>query len=288
MMMKVDPPEIEYSYATLPLTKLHYVTCGSGPPLIMVPATISKIDNWLALAQFISQRFTVHFFELPGHGKSTPFEKSYDSKFVAETVESLLDYLDYDKVSLMGFSFGGVLSLHTLNLLQDRIDKVILLSPCVTNQAITLSDSRKVGLKRFAAFMKRPGIQSIFVKLLHSANLGCHTATFIRRLGKVEDTIPLEEVLCALPASTLEVLIYQANEILSIDFPELKSPLPHTCYFAMSINDPVLDFGTTLGFLEAYFENVVIQRFTFPYHQPPSLPTFDELNQDYGQFLDLI
>ena len=69
MSVKTKAPEIRYDYANLPLTKLHYVTCGDGPPLIMVPATMSKIKNWLPLAQFMGQKFTVHFFELPGHGR---------------------------------------------------------------------------------------------------------------------------------------------------------------------------------------------------------------------------
>jgi len=42
-------------------------------PLIIVPATISELENWLSLAQFMAQWFHVYFFELPGHGRSEPF-----------------------------------------------------------------------------------------------------------------------------------------------------------------------------------------------------------------------
>jgi hypothetical protein len=283
-----NPPPVNYNFIDLPLTKLHYVICGEGPPLIMVPATMSKISNWLPLAQFMGQRFTVHFFELPGHGKSTPFQTEYTSKKVAESLGDFIDSFGFKTVGLLGFSFGGILALHTLNHLQEKINKVILISPCVSKNAVLLSKNRKEGLRKFLSILKIPIVQKGFVNFLHSERYGFFCAALIRKLGKVENTIPLEETLCGLPASTLDVLIYQANEILNAEFPGRESPCSQKCYFAMSVNDPVLDFQTTLGFLDGYFEEVHAERFTFPYHQPPVLPTFAELNQHYGHFLELI
>src|SRR3990172_8107874 len=89
----VEPPQVSDHFVQLPQTNLHYIKCGDGPPLIMVPATISKIENWLALAQFLGQRFTVYFFELPGHGKSSPFPEAFSSELAAETVEAFIDRL---------------------------------------------------------------------------------------------------------------------------------------------------------------------------------------------------
>jgi len=288
MIRYCSPPPVKYDQIELPLTNLHYVTCGEGPPLIMVPATMSKISNWLPLAQFMGQRFTVHFFELPGHGKSTPFPIPYSSRLVAESIEVFLNQLGYSSVALLGFSFGGILALHTLNYLHKRIDEVILISPCVTPNAVMLSRRRKRGVSMFLTLLSIPMVKDLFVRFLHSDALGHHCAAFVRRLGHVENTIPLEDILCGLPASTLDVLIYQANEILNLDFPVHSPPLPNRCYFAMSINDPVLDFDLTLGFLSQNFNELITERFNFPYHQPPVLPTYAELNQDYGHFLGLI
>jgi pimeloyl-ACP methyl ester carboxylesterase len=285
---RTPAPELKFNHIELPLTKLHYVTCGEGPPLIMVPATISKLSNWLPFAQFFGQRFTVYFFELPGHGKSTPFAQAYSSKLVAESVGAFLDQLGYSSAALLGFSFGGILALHTLNHLRERINKVIFISPCVSQNAIILSDSRKVSLRKLLTFLRTPVIQHCVVKILHSKRFGYNCAALFRKLGKVENTIPLEAILCGLPASTVDVLIYQACEILKCEFPLPKSPLLQKCYFAMSINDPVLDFQTTYDFLDVYFQEVFTARFTFPYHQPAVLPTFSELNQDYGHFLSMI
>jgi len=284
----VNPPSASYKLERLPLTTLHYVTCGEGSPLIMLPATMSKIKNWLPLAQFMAQKFKVFFFELPGHGKSTPFKMSYSSDQVAESMGDFIDNLGYSSVGLFGFSFGGILTLQMLNHLQEKIDKVILISPCVSKNTVLLTGSRKRALHQFLAFLKIPLVQKCFVHFLHHERYGFVCAGVIRRLGKVENTIALEEILCWLPTATVDALIYQANEILNYEIPPRKSPYPQKCYFAMSINDPVLDFGMTLDILDGHFEDILIKRFRFPYHQPPVLPTFEELNLHYGPFLDLI
>jgi len=67
------PPDPTFGKVKLPGTTLHYVKAGSGPPLVIVPATVSLISQWLPLTQFMGQRFTAYFFELPGHGQSTPY-----------------------------------------------------------------------------------------------------------------------------------------------------------------------------------------------------------------------
>src|SRR3989338_8016363 len=102
--------EITYHLIDLPLTRLHYLKCGHGKPLVILPATISAIDNWLNLVQFLAQKFTVYFFELPGHGQSKAFISTYKSDLVARTVEDFLDKLGISRFYLMGFSFGVILT----------------------------------------------------------------------------------------------------------------------------------------------------------------------------------
>ena len=97
--------EISIHYAALPQTKLRYAKCGEGPPVIMVPATISWIEDWIPMIQMMGTRFTVYFFELPGHGKSSAFAENFISELVAESVEAFADYLGIDRFSLMGFSY---------------------------------------------------------------------------------------------------------------------------------------------------------------------------------------
>lgn len=286
--MRATPsaPEVSDHYIDLPLTKLHYVKCGSGPPLIMVPATISRIENWVGLAQFMGQKFTTYFFELPGHGKSTSFPTNFSSELVAETVESFIDELGFSKITLMGFSFGGVLSIKTLQHLQDRVERVVLIAPCVTKRAILLSRGRKMFLHQFYKFLKKPWVQNSLVSLLHNPRTEDKIVSFFQMIGNVEDNLNLKKSLQRLPQSTLDVLAYQLEEGLNLDHPALSQPFSQPLHFAMSVNDPLLDFTTTLNFLDSYFSDISSIVLTLPYHQPPEQPTFEQIRADYSNFLE--
>ena len=104
-MFKKQPTSYDISFMDLPLSRLHVLETGQGEPLIMVPATISELENWRTLAQFMGQWFHVYFFELPGHGESSPFREEFSSHQVAKLVEQMADHLGLERFNLMGFSF---------------------------------------------------------------------------------------------------------------------------------------------------------------------------------------
>ncbi len=116
-MFNTQPSSCKTYFIDLPLTRLHILETGRGAPLIMVPATISELENWLPLAQFMGQWSHVYFFELPGHGQSEPFREHFSSQQVAQLVAQLADKLGFKRFSLMGFSFGGILTMQTFKLL---------------------------------------------------------------------------------------------------------------------------------------------------------------------------
>jgi pimeloyl-ACP methyl ester carboxylesterase len=282
------PPEVTHHLIDLPLTRLHYVKCGEGPPLIMVPATISAIDNWLSLIQFMGQSFTAHFFELPGHGKSTAFEQKYTSELVAQSVEHLIDALGFETINIMGSSFGGVLTMKTVYHLQHRLERVILLSPVTAHHALSFSRPHKMALLTMMRFFSIPSVNRIFIKVIHNDWLGKYFTAFIRRFGQVEESVPLEEKLKDIKGSTIQVLTHQLVEILTLEYSPPPIKFKHPCFFAMSVLDPLLSFDTTLNIVREQFEQVNVERFYFPYHQPKVMPTFDELNWDFGKFIDMI
>ena len=269
----------------LPLTKLHYAKCGSGPPLIIVPATMSHIEDWIGLIQFMSQKFTTYFFELPGYG-STPFKENFSSKLVARTVESFADNLEIKKFSIMGFSFGGILTLSTVDYLKDRIDKVILSSPCISKRTMRFSRRRLVIARLILLSLKNNFIREPVFKFINNKRFGKHFVLLIRKFGKIEETIPIEEILIKMPKYTLDVLAYQANEILNFEISNLNVPFNKDCCFAMSVNDPVLNFNKTEEIIRKNFKSCFVFKLYCPYHQLPKNPTVEELNKEYGRLLE--
>jgi pimeloyl-ACP methyl ester carboxylesterase len=284
-MFTNQPSPYKTYFVQLPLSCLHVLETGKGEPLIMVPATISELENWLPLAQFMAQWFHVYFFELPGHGQSEPFRERFSSQRVAEVVTQLADKLEFERFNLMGFSFGGILAMRTFKLLSHRIERMILLAPCLDHRALPFSRVRMQLLYRSNQLLGQPNIQARFVDLIHNPYTVSLTVKALQKIGRI-DTISLEQKLSRTTAGTISVLNAQVNEILTTEF-EVEAERYNTpCYFAMSIHDPLLRFDTTHEILQKHFVNVNTVRLTYPYHQPPAPFTYEELNRDFFETVD--
>lgn len=288
MTSNTHPPQETYGDMILPDTRLHYVKAGTGAPLIIVPATVSLIRQWLPLTQFMGQRFTSYFFELPGHGGSTPYPGKFKSCLVPKTVEAFVNNLGYYKFHLMGFSFGGLLALRTLEHLQDRIEKVILLSPSVSRRALKWSMPRQWIFKASIKAMKNPMLLKGAHHIMNAPYLEKPLTYALSMVSKVDRRILESKHALRIPLTTLDVFAHTMDEIFQMEYQYLKAPFNNPCYFGMSINDDILDYGLTEQIVSKHFQRITIQKFTHPYHQPPEPPTFEWLNREFGQFLDMI
>jgi pimeloyl-ACP methyl ester carboxylesterase len=275
-----QPPSSKTYFVDLPLSRLHIMEVGSGEPLIIVPATISELNEWRSLAQFMAQWFRVYFFELPGHGRSTPLRERFSSHQVAHLVEQLVDELGFERFNLLGFSFGGILAMQAFKRLHARIDRLGLIAPCLGHRSLHLSPSRQYWMRHFIRFLGIPIVQRRFYDLVHRPRSRQLIVKTVQKIGHLERTIPLERKLGKITMGTIEVLNAQVQEILTMRFkaPPTKYDVP--CYFAMSIYDPLVHFDTSLDIVHEHFTNVNIARLTYPFHQPPIPFTYEELNRD--------
>ncbi|MDX1378624.1 MAG: alpha/beta hydrolase, partial [Anaerolineales bacterium] len=276
-MLNIQPASYKTGFIDLPLSRLHMMETGEGEPLIIVPATISELENWRTLAQFMAQWFHVYFFELPGHGESEPFEGGFSSQKVAELIGQLADKLGHQRFNLMGFSFGGILAMQTFKLLSYRIDRMILIAPCLGRPALPFSNLRLSLLRKSNQLLGRSKIRDGFVNLIHNPRTVSKVVKILQKIGKLEDTIPLREKLPRTKASTIEVLNAQINEILTTNFDEELDKYNTPCYFAMSEHDPLLRFDTTHEILQNHFGNLSTVKLGYPFHQPPAPFTYEEL-----------
>jgi hypothetical protein len=280
------PPSHKAYFIKLPLARLHVLETGRGAPLIMVPATISELQNWLPLAQFMGQWFHVYFFELPGHGQSEPFREAFSSQRVAQLVEQLADELGFERFSLMGFSFGGMLAMQTFKRLSARIDRVVFIAPCLDHRALPFSAFRLSILYKFNQFMSAPSMQSRFYQLIHNEFTASVVVKCLQKIGHLENTALLQQKLLHTTPGTISVLNAQISEILTAEFE--VTPVKHQtpCYFAMSVYDPLLRFDITLNVVYNHFEHVKSVPLFYPFHQPPGAFTYEELNRNFYKTVD--
>ncbi len=272
--------------AELTLTRLRYATCGSGPPLIVVPATVSLIEDWVPMIQFLGLRYRVCFFEMPGHGGSTPMAGGFSSQRLAEVIGELGDHVGADRFSLLGFSFGGILTVRALQTLGHRVDKVGLLSPCVSKRALTRPMVDRAMVSAAVAALAHRAPRRVLAALLGNELAVRLVVWFMCSIGGFETPTDLKARLMSYSTSTIEVLAAQIREILSVTEEDLAGPYHVPCFFGMSVNDPLLDYTRTERFVRDNFADLVSERFDWPYHAPPEPLTFEDYCRDYGSLLE--
>jgi len=285
--MPLPLPSTKTYLVELPLCNLHVMEAGVGPPLIMAPATISELDDWASLVQFMAQWFTVYFFELPGHGRSTPFKQTFTSDQVAEAVEQLADHIGAARFNLMGFSFGGILAMKTFQRLHQRIERVVFIAPCLTSRAVLLSPFQKKIMDWFSRLLKTPAFRSFMLQVNRRAWSRSILVRFIQSMGKAEKGVLLDEKLSRMGSSTMDVVACELQDVLLTEFIPPTVPCQTPCYFAMSDLDPLIDYQKTLAELARHFGNINKLELHYPFHQPPKPFTYEELNRDFGETVDL-
>lgn len=273
---------IVHKSITLPHGQLSYYQAGQGEPLVLLPATMSRAESTFPLIEFLAQRFTVYFIELPGHGASDALHP-YSALAVAKVLESFMDRAGIERVVLMGFSFGGVLTLSVLQVLSARIDRVILISPLVDSKTILVPLWARWLLLGFVSAVQPRLLRRVLFWHIHTPSGARFWSWFVSRVGNVEHPQFVEARLGTLDQDTFDTLRIQMVEMMHTAPP--KAPLPQRCFFAMSTRDPMLDFRRTREVVNGVFSAVSELQLDFPYHQPPETFSFDYLSQHYGRSL---
>ena len=280
------PPPVSIHQADLALTSLRYAACGDGPPLIIVPATISLIEDWTPMIEFVGQHYRAYFFEMPGHGGSSPLVEGFSSVRLAGVIGDLADHLGIEDFALLGFSFGGILTLRALQGLGDRVNRVGLLSPCVSNRALTRPPIDRALVSAMISALGHRMPRKAVARLLGSESAVRLLAWFMQEVGGFESPTDIRQRLMSFSSSTLDVLVSQVREILTVTDEDLAGPYPQPCFFGMSEFDPLLDYAVTERFVRANFTDLIVETFDWEYHAPPEPLTFDDYVRDYTPLLE--
>lgn len=102
-----DPPaNFRHQTATVNGVKIHYVTGGTGDPLVLVHGFGQNWFMWNRLLPELSKHFTVIAPDLRGVGESDKPADGYDKKTMAVDIHELVKSLGYKSVNLAGHDIG--------------------------------------------------------------------------------------------------------------------------------------------------------------------------------------
>ena len=87
--------------------RIYYEMYGEGKPLFLLHGYTQSSKSWKPYVKDYEKDYEVYLIDLTGHGKSEPFKKELSIKSVAKDLNSLIHYLQLEKIQAIGFSFGG-------------------------------------------------------------------------------------------------------------------------------------------------------------------------------------
>lgn len=103
-------PGFENGFATVNGIQLHFVTGGSGTPLILLPGHPETWWGYHKIMPALAKEFRVIAVDMRGMGSSSKPDHGYTKKSMAEDIYQLVRHLGHDKVNIAGHDIGAMVA----------------------------------------------------------------------------------------------------------------------------------------------------------------------------------
>ncbi|XP_050523447.1 valacyclovir hydrolase-like isoform X3 [Daktulosphaira vitifoliae] len=145
--------------------EINYLKVGSGPKtLLLLPGALGSIytDFKPQIENLSRKKYTIVVWDPPGYGFSRPPSRDCSSGFFykdAEYVVTLMDALNINQYSLIGWSDGGITALIAASQAVDKIQNVIVWgsNAYLTDKDIKLYEKIR-DVKKWSPKMRQPFI----------------------------------------------------------------------------------------------------------------------------------
>ncbi len=108
--------------------KINYNTVGQGNPIVFLHGFLENLTMWKNTIPFFENTHQCISIDLLGHGDTESLGYIHTMEEMAQSVKVVLDHLKITKVTLIGHSMGGYVSLALLDLFPDLIKGIALLN----------------------------------------------------------------------------------------------------------------------------------------------------------------
>jgi pimeloyl-ACP methyl ester carboxylesterase len=121
------PDAIASKFATVDGLKLHYLTAGHGPTVILLHGYAETSRMWRPLIPLLSSKFTVIAPDLPGIGDSDIPKQGLDMKNAATTIHALAKSLGVEKARVVGHDIGLMVAYAYAAQFPGETEKLVLM-----------------------------------------------------------------------------------------------------------------------------------------------------------------
>ncbi len=117
---------MEDRYIAVDDKKIHYVTAGAGPAVVLLHGLMEGAWVWREMAEVWAAENRVLAIDLPGHGQSEVLSGVHSVPLCAQVVEAVMRAEDVTEAVLVGHSMGGYVALAVADLFPEKVKGIVL------------------------------------------------------------------------------------------------------------------------------------------------------------------
>jgi pimeloyl-ACP methyl ester carboxylesterase len=114
-------------FATVDGVRLHYLSAGSGDPVILLHGYAETSHMWRPLIEKLASRHRVIAPDLRGFGESSMPERGYDKKTMAQDVHALASSVGIGRAAVVGHDIGLMVAYAYAAQYPSEVDRVVLM-----------------------------------------------------------------------------------------------------------------------------------------------------------------
>lgn len=165
---------IESYYVTYKNSEVHYLKFGSGTSYVVCFHGYGEdASSFLFLQSSLEKDYTFIAVDLPFHGKTVWNESLLlEPSSLVQIIGKIIP-LDFQKVSLLGYSMGGRVALHLMEIIPGKIERAVLIAPdgLHKNFWYWFSTQTAAGNSLFSRAMQKPKLMFWLMRLGKNAGL---------------------------------------------------------------------------------------------------------------------
>ncbi|WP_027682240.1 alpha/beta fold hydrolase [Rhizobium leguminosarum] len=178
--------------------KMYYAEYGEGDPILFIHGGLGNAEVWGHQVADFAKDHLVIVADSRGHGRSTRSQQPFGYDLMTSDYVALLDYLKIDKVTLVGWSDGGIIGIDMAMKHPEKLTRVIAQAANVTTDGVkadvmdnkTFNDYINVAGEQYRKLSPTPNEYDAFVKQI-SEMWATQPAWTAADLGKISVPVTL-------------------------------------------------------------------------------------------------
>lgn len=107
---------------------LFYEVAGEGKPLVMIHGAYMTNDTWGGLKEALAENYRVIAVEMQAHGRTSDRDTPISYTGMADDVAALLDHLEIEKATILGYSMGGSVAIRLAIDHPEKVERIVAAS----------------------------------------------------------------------------------------------------------------------------------------------------------------